>query len=984
MKRAIDLFALGVLALRRLWRHKGLAFCLLLGLIAAVSLTVSIPLYTDAISHRVLNTQLIREADRRVPPFSFLFRYVGSWNGFLEWEDCQAVDRFITQNAGAILDLPVNSLVRHFKTDKVQLLPSAETPYADTRKAITYVTLGFISDVEAHIDIVEGAWPQSAASGTGPIEVLVPFKLVESFGLQSGETYIVNAGGVNAGGVNAGGVNAGGVNAGGTNAGGTNAGGTSSFKVRIAGVWQARDPDTPYWFYAQPAFEDLLLMPEASYVQMSRTIKGEVGLAVWSLICDGSALRSQGVPTLVANIISLHNKVGALLTRIELVRSPQDALLAHMQITQSLTVLLYMFSAPVLAVVFYFISLIAGMIVQRQRNEIAVLRSRGMSTAQVVGIYLLEVSIIGGPALVLGALLGERFAQLMGLTRTFLSLESRPLLATMISWPTLRVGLLAIAVSLIAILGPTVEAARETIVSYKREQARARRAPLWQRMYLDLVLVLPALYGLWVLRGRGSVAPPPPEGTGIVTTTASSFSDPLPFAVPVLLMFGLALLTVRIFPAIMHLLAWLVNAWRGAVPVLVFRHLARTARQHIGPLFLLTLTLGLAVFTASMARTLDDYTLAKAYYDVGADLRLVEMGESTPSETTSDTTPTSQGDTTSPQGPQWLFLPLETHLNIEGVEAAARMWLKTAEVTLPNKRFTARLMGIDRIDVPGVVFFRSDFAPASLGALMNALALRNDGVLISREIAEYGVEIGDKIELVLPMGNNPRAKLTVVGMVDLFPCLYPEDGPFLIANLEHLFNLAGGIYPYDVWLKSSHPLDSEGVQIAARNLGLNVTAVYNASAQVQQAMYRPDRQGVFGLLSIGFIVSAMLTVLGFLIYAYLSFWQRQIELGMLRALGLSVGQMALVLVIEQFTLILTGALAGTGIGVLIGRVFIPFLQVGSGTHAQTPPFVVQTAWTEIVYIYAILGLMFIVAIVIMLLFLRRLRIFEVIKLGEAT
>ena len=69
---------------------------------------------------------------------------------------------------------------------------------------------------------------------------------------------------------------------------------------------------------------------------------------------------------------------------------------------------------------------------------------------------------------------------------------------------------------------------------------------------------------------------------------------------------------------------------------------------------------------------------------------------------------------------------------------------------------------------------------------------------------------------------------------------------------------------------------------------------------------RPERQGLFGLLSVGFLAAAALTVLGFLVYAVVSFQRRFIDLGMLRAIGLSVSQMSAYLAGEQAILILTG------------------------------------------------------------------------------
>ena len=94
----------------------------------------------------------------------------------------------------------------------------------------------------------------------------------------------------------------------------------------------------------------------------------------------------------------------------------------------------------------------------------------------------------------------------------------------------------------------------------------------------------------------------------------------------------------------------------------------------MGPLLLLSLTVSLATFTASMAVTLDDHLWDQVYYQVGADLNLAELGEST-QEGEQLTLP---GQTGAPQEasedePQWLFLPVAEHLNVPGVQAATRV-----------------------------------------------------------------------------------------------------------------------------------------------------------------------------------------------------------------------------------------------------------------------------------------------------------------------
>jgi putative ABC transport system permease protein len=125
-----------------------------------------------------------------------------------------------------------------------------------------------------------------------------------------------------------------------------------------------------------------------------------------------------------------------------------------------------------------------------------------------------------------------------------------------------------------------------------------------------------------------------------------------------------------------------------------------------------------------------------------------------------------------------------------------------------------------------------------------------------------------------------------------------------------------------------------------------------------------------------------LTVLGFVIYSFVSFSRRYIELGVLRAVGLSAGQMAAFLVVEHLMLLAVGAVAGTALGVWVSTLFIPFYHVPIGKYALTPPLVVHIAWQEVTYIYGVFGVMFVGAVIALLFLLRRLRIFEAIKMGE--
>jgi putative ABC transport system permease protein len=136
------------------------------------------------------------------------------------------------------------------------------------------------------------------------------------------------------------------------------------------------------------------------------------------------------------------------------------------------------------------------------------------------------------------------------------------------------------------------------------------------------------------------------------------------------------------------------------------------------------------------------------------------------------------------------------------------------------------------------------------------------------------------------------------------------------------------------------------------------------------------------VLSVGFLASAVLTVLGFLLYALFSFRRRFIELGTLRAIGLSTRQLGIFLVCELAFLIILGLSAGTWIGITISDLFIPYLQIGAGPTANTPPFVVEIAWFALTRLYMLFGALFIAAFSVLIVLLMRMKVFEAIKLGE--
>ena len=972
MNVVLRVWAIVVVAVKRLLSQPWLSLATMVGLIVSVALTVSVPLYADAVYYRVLQEELTGSPDggestRMHPPFAFMFRYIGAWTEPVEWEDAQLVDTYLGGPVISALGLPQERQVRYFKTNNFQLFPQEDIQYADVKDPLAWISLGFISGLEEHIFVLEGTFPPPAEpTQNSVIDVMISDELATELGLQVGESYISFARRSTPEGQR-----------------------TTQLPVRIAGVWRAKDPESDFWFYTPSAFEDVMMVPEATFAnRLSPYLEDEVYQGLWYLVMDGSDVHATDAVPLLSRITTIQQKISTLLPDTRLDVSPVSALQKYWRASRLLTVLLYAFSVPITLLVLAFIGLVVGLSVARRRNEIAVLRSRGATAIQVIGIAIVEGLVLGALGLAAGAFLGMSVAQIIGKAASFLDFSLESNLRVALTPQTMYFGLAAIGLALVAQILPTVGASRHTIITYKQERARALRAPWWQRAWLDVLLLMLVGYGVYLLNKQGSIVLPTADG-GVVT---DPFQNPLLFLIPALGVFALTLVLLRLLPIIMAGVAWIASHLSGVGVLLAVRHLSRSPGFYAAPLMLLVLTLSLSAFTASVAKTLDSHLVDQTYYAVGADIGLLETGESPfasggPSfggggeEEEAAVEEEEEEDS----GPFWYFLPVSEHLDVDGVDAATRVGRYKVTTRLSGSRQEGSIVGIDRVDFPKVSFWRRDFAPRDLGSLMNAMAYRPNAVLVSRSfMGQHAMRVGDTFRIQMTaLGAAHEFDVEIVGSFDMFPTWYPDEGPLFVISLDFLHEQAGGQFPYDVWVKTDALAgDYERIVTDVQKQGFVVLDWDAPRAKIAAEVKRPERQGLFGLLSVGFAAAALLTVLGFLLYALFSFRRRFIELGILRAIGLSSGQMTTFLAWELAFLILVGIGAGTGFGSWISNMFIPFLQVGGGAVGQTPPFVVQIAWAEIMQIYVLFGGLFVAALAGLAVMLLRMKIFEAVKLGE--
>ncbi len=922
MQRLIDPIWL---AFERLWQHRALVFWTLVGLAAATTLALSLTLYVDAVNTGLLTAKLSN------PPYAFRFRYLGSWEGTITPAD---VDRATATLESAFVDtigLPAADTVRFVSGGNWNATRQGDVP-----TPFGAYTFGTLEGADAQIQIAAGQWPADHATTDGAIPVLMSEKLLYQTGLEVGDVLTL-----------------------------TKPGAAKSVTVQIAALWTPVDSSDPAWILTPKFFDNVFLVDSADLWTALDGIAQPVEEVDWQIIFDGSGLRTSDVGGLLKSITDGERAMIATLPGTRLDVSPEEGLRAFQHDVDRLTQQLVIVVMPVAGLILYFVVMLAGMLVSRQQQEDVTLSSRGMSRRKLIGLHALMWLILAGIASGIGIVAAPPVVQLIGRTSSFLRFDygSAPLHIVFTQQAILAgalTGLLAASSGLFMAWRTT----GQSINAYKRAQARSGKA-WWQRIYLDVMMLVPAGYIFYTLQAQG----------GLETGAQDPFSDPLVFLAPTLFSLGFTLLFLRIYPFLLSQLARLVGITSNIALLMALRELTRAIGRYRGTLLMTCFTLSLIGFTASMASTLDRSLKDVVDYQVGAERVLVVATDAQTEEGTSSdggTTLTVTGYNT---------LPASNLLEIPDVYAVSRVGRYQAQLVLPGQRVKGTAFGVDRASMAAITYFRDDYGPEPLADLLNKLAGNRTGVLLDTQAAEtYQLKVGQEITLQISALNSwYETTVPIVGLIDYFPTLDPREGFFVITNIDPIFELVGTELPHNIWLRLQPGADGNAVLNEVKALGFPVLDWLDPAVLIANAQADPTRRGVLGFLSVGFVSAILLTLVGSVIQSTASFRTQAVQLGSLRAMGLGRGAVAAYLLFAQGIAALGGISGGTLIGMASTLLFLPLLDFSGGL----PPYLVRVAWGDITLVYSVFAGVLFGVTVLTTAFLGREQVSAMVKLGDA-
>ncbi len=965
------------IVVKRMTTQPGLVAAKVLGLFVGMMMMLSIPLYADAVNYRIFSKTTIEAPEYPgFPPFSILTHYVGAWKGPVNYEDISVIDNYLWGGEYVKqLKLPLLYQVKNIRTNNYQLFPAGSSEF-DGIAEVKYVALNYVSDFENNVTVVQGSmedWGDGLVDGRIP--VMIHEQTALETGIRVGEKYVFLVRWRDA----------------------TNEKFRQQIPLVISGIYTQTDPDDDYWYFGSTStLNERLIISEHNYSHtVADLIPNEVYSVSWFQVYDSENIhfdQTQGIRTRIYNA-SLQAQ--QMLNGTSIPVSPLESLNSFAEQSRTLTLYLFIICAPIIVLILFFIGMVSKIEVDSRLNEIAILRSRGATRLQIIFIEAVEALVLGVFSALLSVPASLGITHLIGRTRSFLdfSLIAEPL-RIQVNNPMWITAAVMVGVTILTQVIPTLAASKHTVQSYKSQQARLIQKPWWQRFFLDFILLGVVIFGIYFMRDL--------QESGFYDSVGeNSIVFSVTYLLPILLSVSVSLLFLRLMPIVLSVLTWIMGKTKNINFLMAARTLHRMPNAYQMPLMLLIITVNIAIFTTTLATTVDQHLYDQLFYKIGSEMRFVDYGEhrffqGNSSGGNTQTSNSNSGSFDEVFGSQpaassnsfqgtWAFLPVEYYLQMPGAIAASRLGDYTMRPGFSNAR-EGVYYGIDRLGFSQAAFWRNDFSDESFGELMNQLALYPEGVLVSRDFAEtYALDTGDLVPVtVSAYGDQIPAEMIVVGIFDYFPTWYPEeDGDLMVGNLDYLFNIGAGPYPYSVLIQTEEGFDSiETANAITKQSTVTWINGGRASYIIEQFQKEPTRQGFFGMLTISFLITALLSFLGFFLYAVFSLRRRLIELGVLRAIGLSTKQMAATLAWEFISLIFSGALIGTLVGLFSSRFFVPYMQIGTDQFSQTPPYFITIAWNEIFQIYGLLIFLFLLLIFALLAFLRRIKIFEAIKLGE--
>ncbi len=665
----------------------------------------------------------------------------------------------------------------------------------------------------------------------------------------------------------------------------------------------------------------------------------------------------------------------------------EGLLYSYHETKKSISVIMFTFEIPIVALLLLFIYMISGQILEMETGEIAMLKSRGVSRGKVISLYLVQSAFITLTGSVIGIPVGYLFCKLGASTNAFLVFSFKD---TSTYRPDLGMFLfaaIAFALAMLFMTIPVIPLSKFTIIERRSHKNVSGNKAIWEKFFLDIPIVLLASYLLYnYSKQKDSIIEAVINGNTI---------DPVIFLNSSIFILGCGLFALRLI----HLLVKLVyrigkNKWKPDEYVAFLQIIRSSKKQGFISVFLV-MTIAMGIFNSNLARSVNENMELRIKYNVGCDYRVAEKWPMTIKKT-------SAADPGS-----WKYTEPDymrfSGLKELGVESMTKVIRDDEAVIKFGKKeiFNCLLLGVKTDEFGKTVWMKNELNEYHLNHYLNELAKTPNGIIISRNLADdYNLKEGDRVTYgrMAPVneGNKTYADANgvIVGIVDAFPgyetTVYTEysngkvesrSNYLVVANYTTAVN-AFNTRPYEVWMKFSKRCNEEKVREYLDSANIRVQSITSTEKLIEDKRNSTLIQITNGMFSIGFVISLVVCTVGFLIYWILTIRERELIYGIYRSMGLTMREVLRMLAIEQIFSSILACIGGLGVGMLTTFLFTKLVSLVYLPRVHNIPLEIIFRASDIMKMCVIIGIMLVVCFIVIYRIIKKMNITKAIKLGE--
>ena len=952
--------------IKRILNNKWLFLCLLIGALSTVAVVGAMPMYVNGIFQKVLTNDLRNQhMYEGLSPTRFTQLSMGD----LKADDQMAVNMEATYetfngNVTGRYPMSISETVRQERLGKLSILTEAGEPIEGEGKAIPTR----LADYKDHVIWQYGRMPETTlgkkvsqadtdSSDEIVLEVAVSTSALKQMKLAVDRTYQLGK------------------------IAPFNKGTTVISQFKIVGVFTIEDENALFWSngrydtYAENIVFDWkdferLMEPSLPTVMMDQEL---------TTFYDYQEMKINDLPGIVRTYNEDMAKMQTLGKQYYLQFPVMSMLGDYQERQKSLKTTLWIVMVPLLIIMAFYAVLVSNLIVKQERNEIAVLKSRGAARRQIFLLYLMESVLIGVLALAIGPFLSRGLTVMLGASNGFLEFVQRAPMETLLTKEVYLYSGLALLLYSICILIPVIGASRMQIVLYKQSLLGDHKKAFWHRTYLDVVLLVVSLYGLYSFKSRQDI---------MYSTGASADQmtiDPLLFFISTLFILGISILFLRIYPWLVKLVFMMLEKTLSPVAYFSLVNVAEGNRNLQAIMLFLILSISFGLMSANQARTINQNALDKLSYEYGAEVviepynNLLHLGS----------VPVQSGEGAIEVAETLAVFeepPYPKYEALEGGEALTKVYqIEDVKMNKAGERFSdVHLMGIRTNEFGEIAWFRQDLLPYHLNEYLNLLAGAPKAVLLSSNYKDSGLEVGD--EVTFQVAYQGSLKCRVYGFVDYFPGFNPYDengrARYLAVVNDFYMDSQLPLRPYEIWMNKKDGVTDTKIyeQIVAAELELEaITFLEQATIKMKND---PLLLGMNGSLTMCFMVEMIISAVGFIIFWLLSMQERRLKFGIFRAIGMPLSSVNAIMMMEQLLVSGMAILMGFVLGSVSSELFVPLLEVLGGARDQVPPFVVVSDSRDYLKVLLATGVTLLIALVLLIYQVMKTNVNQIIKLGE--